>query len=138
METPGCYPAWLLSWLLSCMAVIPDVVKRTRYDQLSRLRFAVTPCVKDVKHIGLFLELQNEIKTLQIRIAENETSRRSEEIERLLSLLEELQSLTITDCSWEILDSIKKSIKQVCQKKNQQELELELQTRKGNPVYVRN
>ena len=65
------------------IAVIPDVVKRTRYNELSRLRFAVTPCVKDVKHTGLFLELQNEIKTLQMRIAESETSRRSEEIERL-------------------------------------------------------
>lgn len=94
------------------MAVIPDVVKRTRYDELSRLLFAVTPCVKDVKHTGLFLELQNEIKTLQMRIAESETSRRSKEIERLWSLLKELQSLTITDCSWEILDNIKKSIKQ--------------------------
>ena len=119
------------------MAVIPDVVKRTRYDQLSRLRFAVTPCVKDAKHIGLFLELQNEIKTLQMRIAEYETSRRSEEIERLRSLLKELQSLTITDCSWEILDSIKKSIKQALSKKKK-ELELELQTRNGNPVHVRN
>ena len=69
------------------MAVIPDLVKRTRYEELPRLRFAVTPCVKDVKHIGLFLELQNEIKTLQMRIAESETSRGSEKIEKLQSLL---------------------------------------------------
>lgn len=95
----------------AAMAVIPDVVKRTRYDQLSHLRFAVRPCVKDTKYVGVFLELQNEIKTLKMRIAESETSRRSEETERLRKLLKELQSLTITDCLWEILESIKKNIK---------------------------
>ena len=81
------------------MAVIPVVVKRTLYDQLSRMRFALTPCIKDAMNIGLFLELKNEIKTLQMRIGESETSRGSEEIERLKSLLRELQSLTMTDCS---------------------------------------
>lgn len=68
-----------------------------------------------------------------MRIAESETSRRSKEIERLWSLLKELQSLTITDCFWEILDNIKKSIKQALRKKKQ--LELELQARKEKVMY---
>lgn len=46
-----------------------------------------------------------------MQIAESETSQRSEQTERLRKLLEELQSLTITDWSWDILDSFKKNIK---------------------------
>lgn len=78
----------------------------------SDLRFTVRTCVEVAKYVGVFFELQNEIKTLQMQIAESETSQRSEETERLRKLLKELQSLTITDWSWEILvDSFKKNIK---------------------------
>ena len=100
------------------MSVIPDVVKRTPYNQLSRLRFVLRPCVQDAKNIGLFVELQREIKTLQIQIAESEVFGTSDKTERLSSLLRELQSLTIKDCSWEILNSIKRNIKQVLRKSN--------------------
>ena len=75
------------------MTVIPDVVKRTPYNQLSCLRFVQRPCAQDAKNIGLSLELQNEIKTLQIQIAESEAYGTSDKTERLSSLLKELPSL---------------------------------------------
>ncbi|KAL9985833.1 hypothetical protein ACROYT_G008281 [Oculina patagonica] len=95
------------------MSVIPDVVKRTPYNQLSRLRLVVRPCAQDAKNFGVFVELQNEIKTLQLQIAEYEAFGASEKTERLSNFLKELQSLTIKNCSWEFLDRIKKNIKQV-------------------------
>ena len=57
-----------------------------------------------------------------MQITESETSQRSKETaEDLGNWLEELQSLTITDCSWEILDSFRKNIKKRFAK-NQREI----------------
>ena len=94
------------------MSTIPDVVNRTPYKQLSRLRILAKPCAQENENIGLFIELRNEIKTLQIEIAESEALRANEKTERLRRLLTELQSLTVKDCSWQILERIQKNIKQ--------------------------
>ena len=93
------------------MSTIPDVVHRTPFSQLSHMRVVAKPYAQENENVGLFIELQNDIKTLQIEIAESEALRTNEKTERLRSLLTELQSLTVKDCSWKILDNIKRNIK---------------------------
>ena len=95
------------------MSTIPDLVNRTLYNQFSRMRVVAKPCTQENENTSLFIELQNEIKTVQIEIAESEALRTNEKTERLRSLLTELQSLTVKGCFWEKLDNIKRNIKYV-------------------------
>ena len=81
------------------ISAVPDIVIRTHF-KLLRLRFVVRTSAQEAKNISLFVELQIEIKALQMQIAESEAFGTKDKTKRLTSLLKELQSLTVKDCSW--------------------------------------
>lgn len=92
------------------MSTIPEKVKYTPYNQLPRIRLVIKPCLQENQNIGLLMEVQNKIESLQLEIAESEALRMNNKTERLKGLLTQLKCLTLKNFAWQDLADIQRNI----------------------------
>jgi len=91
---------------------IANIVRETPNDELPHLRYVLRPCVKTINHIPLFNDLYDAINRLEMVIANLKvTSKDTAEFEQLENLLCTLQSLTVENCSRELIAEVKRKIR---------------------------
>ena len=93
---------------------LAKTVSETPNDQLSRLRFVLRPCAKDIKNVPLYIEVSNTINQLQMQLEEllkeskSGITNQTKELERLLH---ELQDRNVQECSWKMISKVQRQMK---------------------------
>ena len=91
---------------------IANIVRETPNDELSHLHYVLRPSVKTINHLPLFNDLYEAINCLEIIIANLKvTSKDTAEFQQLENLICTLQSLTVENCSRELIAEVKRKIR---------------------------
>ena len=92
---------------------LAKTVSETPNDQLSRLRFVVRPCAKDIKNVPLYIEVSNTINQLKMQLAELKESKSgiTDQTKELERLLHELQDRNVQECSWKMISKVQRQMK---------------------------
>ena len=94
---------------------LAKTVSETPNDQLSRLRFVVRPCAKDIKNVPLYIEVSNTSNQLQMQLAELKESKSgiTDQTKELERLLHELQGRKVQECSWKMISKVQRQMKRL-------------------------